>query len=35
MKNKEPVILPFEFTLIRNAILTEDTMWSYKGKKIV
>lgn len=34
MKNKEPVILPFEFTL-RNAILTEDTMWSYKGKKIV
>ena len=34
MKNKEPVILPFEFTLIRSTILTEGTMWGYKEKKL-
>ena len=34
MKNKEPVILPFEFTLIRSTILTEGTMWGYTEKKL-
>lgn len=35
MKNKEPVILPFEFMLIRNIILIEGAIWGCKEKTFV